>query len=94
MNPAYFPALSALAGAVIGGLTSFGTAWSMQRTQLRYTHREAERAKLDALYSDFTTEASRLFGDALNRQDDNIPPICLALRHGRAHAPGIGPNSD
>ena len=27
MNPAYISALAALAGAAIGGLTSFGTAW-------------------------------------------------------------------
>ncbi len=68
MNPAYFSALAALAGAIIGGLTSFVTSWWMQRTQLRHGHREAEEAKLEALYSDFITEASRLFGDAVTHQ--------------------------
>src|SRR5215472_6008528 len=68
MNPAYVSALAALAGAIIGGLTSFVTSWLMQRTQLRHAHREAEEAKLEALYSDFITEASRLFGDAATHQ--------------------------
>ena len=61
MNPAYISALSALAGAAIGGLTSFVTSWLTLRTQLRHVHREAEKAKLEALYGDFIAEATRLF---------------------------------
>jgi hypothetical protein len=37
----------------------------LRRTQLRHAHREAERAELKTLYSDFMTEAARLFGDVL-----------------------------
>jgi hypothetical protein len=48
LDPAYISALSALAGATIGGLTSFATSWTTQRAQLRHAHREAERAKLEA----------------------------------------------
>ena len=72
MNPAYISAFSALAGALIGGLTSFGTSWFTQQTQLRHSHREAERAKLEALYNDFIAEAARLFGDSLTHQTDDI----------------------
>jgi hypothetical protein len=72
LNPAYISALAALAGAAIGGLTSFGTSWLTQRTQLRHAHREAERAELKTLYGDFITEASRLFGDALSHQTEEI----------------------
>ncbi len=72
MNPAYISALAALAGAAIGGLTSFATSWLTQRTQLRHAHREAERVELETLYSDFITEASRLFADALTHQTDEI----------------------
>ena len=72
MNSAYISALAALAGAAIGGLTSFGTAWLTQRAQLRNAHREAERAKLEVLYNDFITEAARLFGDSLTHQTDDI----------------------
>jgi hypothetical protein len=72
LNPAYISALAALAGATIGGLTSFVTSWLTQRTQLRHVHREAERAELKALYSDFITEASRLFVDALTHQAEEF----------------------
>jgi hypothetical protein len=51
MNPAYISAFAALTGAIIGGLTSFATTWFTQRTQLRNAHREAKRAKLEALYN-------------------------------------------
>ncbi len=65
MNPAYISAFAALAGALIGGLTSFATSWLTQRTQLLSAQREAEKAKLEALYTDFIAEAARLFGEAL-----------------------------
>ena len=35
MNAAYISALAALAGSVIGGLTSLLTSWLTQRTQAR-----------------------------------------------------------
>jgi hypothetical protein len=70
--PAYISALAALAGAAVGGLTSFATSWLTQRVQLRHAHREAEEAKLEALYSDFIAEASRLFGDALTHRTEEI----------------------
>src|SRR4029450_8932558 len=72
MEPAYISALAALAGALIGGLTSFATSWLTQRAQLRQAHRQAEKAKLEALYSDFIAEAARLYGDALSHQTDSI----------------------
>ena len=79
MNPAYLSALSALAGATIGGLTSFATSWTTQRAQLRHAHREAEKAKLEALYSDFIAEAARLYGDALTRQTEEIAAGLMQL---------------
>ena len=47
LNPAYLSALAALAGAAIGGLTSFATSWLTRRTQLSHTK---------TLYSDFTAD--------------------------------------
>jgi hypothetical protein len=75
MDPAYISALAALAGATIGGLTSFSTSWLTQRTQLRHAHREAERAELKTLYQDFITEASRLFVEAMRAKTDDIDDI-------------------
>jgi hypothetical protein len=61
LNPAYISALSALAGALIGGLTSFATSWLTQRAQIINARREGEKAKLEALYSDFIAEAAALW---------------------------------
>ena len=75
MDPAYISALAALAGATIGGLTSFATSWLTQRTQLRHAHREAERVELKTLYQDFITEAGRLFVEAVRVKTDDIDDI-------------------
>jgi hypothetical protein len=72
LDPGYISAFSALAGAAIGGLASFSTSWVTQRTQIRHAHREAERARLEALYSEFVAESARLFGDALSHQKDDV----------------------
>ena len=68
MDTAYISALSALGGATIGGLASFGSSW---RTQLRFAHHEAIKAKREALNAEFVDEATRLYGDALGHQKDD-----------------------
>jgi hypothetical protein len=75
MDPAYISALAALAGATIGGLTSFSTSWLTQRTQLRHAHREAERVELKTLYQDFITEATRLSVEAQRAKTDDIDDV-------------------
>jgi len=72
LDGAYISALSALGGATIGGLTSFATSWLTQHTQLIHAQRDAEKTKLEALYSDFIAEAARLFGDAQTRPGEDI----------------------
>ena len=71
MDTAYISALSALGGAAIGGLASFGSSWLTQRTQLRFSHEEAIKAKRETLYAEFVNEATRLYGDALGHQTDD-----------------------
>ena len=68
MDAAFISALSALGGATIGGLASFGSSWLTQRTQLRFSQHEAVKAKREALYAEFVDEASRLYGGALGHQ--------------------------
>jgi len=75
MDPPYISAFAALAGAAIGGLTSFTTSWLTQRTQLRHAHREADRAELKTLYQDFITDASRLFVEAMSAKTDDIDDV-------------------
>jgi hypothetical protein len=72
LNPAYISALSALASATIGGLTSFATTWTTQRIQLQNARREAEKTALGGLYSEFITESARLFADAPTHQTEEI----------------------
>lgn len=75
MDPAYISAFSALAGAAIGGLGSFSTSWVTQRVQIRHAHLEAERTRLEALYSEFITESARLLADALGHQKDDVAAV-------------------
>ena len=75
MDTAYISALSALGGATIGGLASFGSSWLTQRTQLRFAHHEAIKAKREALYAEFIDEAARLYGDALGHQKDDAADL-------------------
>jgi len=72
LDPAYISAFSGLAGAVIGGFASFSTSWATQRAQIRHSHSQAERARLETLYSEFITESARLVADALSHQKDDV----------------------
>ena len=65
MNGAYIPAFAALAGSVIGGLTSLASAWFTQRHQDRTNRLSGEKTRRQKLYKQFINEASRLYADAL-----------------------------
>jgi hypothetical protein len=65
MNSAYLPALAALAGSAIGGLTSFASAWLTQHHQDRMNRLSREKTRRQKLYKQFIDEASRLYADAL-----------------------------
>jgi hypothetical protein len=72
MDISYVSAFFGLAGATVGGLTSFATAWMTQHSQMRDRRREAARIKREELFGSFITEASRLYGDALSRERDDL----------------------
>lgn len=65
MEPAYASAFAALAGSVIGGLTSLTASWLTQRTQVRAQQVAHDVATRENLYKDFIEEASTLYADAL-----------------------------
>ena len=77
MDPAFISALSGLAGVTLGGLTTFVTNWATQRSQLREKHREAERTKREELFSAFIAEATRLYGDAVSHEKDDVGDMVL-----------------
>jgi hypothetical protein len=75
MDVAYISVLSALAGSLVGGLTSGVTTWLSQRAQVKAGHLEQELSRREQLYKDFIIAASKAYGDALVSNDPQIPEL-------------------
>lgn len=75
MDPAYTPALFGLAGALIGSLANVITTWATHSSQLRDKQQGADYERKQKLFSDFITEASRLYADALSHQKDDATDL-------------------
>jgi hypothetical protein len=65
MDSTYLPAVAALAGSAIGGLTSFASAWLTQNRQDRARRLSQDKARRQKLYRQFIDEASKLYADAV-----------------------------
>jgi hypothetical protein len=65
MDAPYISALAALAGAAIGGLTSFATSWITQHAEARTQHLAHMQTTRQDLYREFVEESSRLYADSL-----------------------------
>ena len=65
MDIAYISALSALAGSVVGGLTSGITTWLGLRAQARAGPLAREMSRRHDLYKDFIVAASKAYGSAI-----------------------------
>jgi hypothetical protein len=75
MDAAFISAVSALAGSVVGGLTSGLTNWLNQRAQVRaglVTHSLSRR---EDLFRDFMIIASKAYGEALVSSDPKIEEL-------------------
>src|SRR5262245_32404593 len=68
-------AIVGLAGAAIGGLTSFMASWLTVRTQMHQKMQAAARARREKVYTAFIKEAARLFGDALGHQREEVSDL-------------------
>ena len=64
MDVAYISAFSALAGSIIGGLTSGLTTWLNQRAQARVGLLVHTLSHREDLYRDFIVAASKAYGEA------------------------------
>jgi hypothetical protein len=64
VDQVYFSTLAALAGSVIGGLTSLATSWFTQHAQLRAQHVGMDLGRRETLYRDFIEEATKVYTDA------------------------------
>jgi hypothetical protein len=68
MDQAYVSAVAALAGAVVGGITSLGTTWLTISSQARAARLASERSKREELYGRFMDELARLYAFAINSE--------------------------
>src|SRR5271169_1915777 len=72
MDVAFVSAISALAGSVIGGLTSGYTTWLTQRSQARAGLVAHDLARREDLIRDFIIAASKTYGDAIVNSDPKM----------------------
>jgi len=75
MDVAYITALSALAGSVVGGLTTGLTTWLSLRSQARAGLLAAELLRRQELFRDFIVAASKTYGDALVNSEPQISEL-------------------
>lgn len=75
MDGAYVTAAAALAGSVIGGLTSLLTSFFSQQAQFRARRFEHEVDRKEELYTAFIQEASRLYTDAWEHDEANAAKL-------------------
>jgi hypothetical protein len=75
MDIAYVSALSALAGSVVGGLTSGITTWLNQRSQAKAGQIAHELSRRQDLYKDFIVAASKAYAEALVSSEPKIEEL-------------------
>ena len=68
-------ALSALAGSVVGGLTSGFTTWLSQRAQARAGQFAHDKSQREDLYKDFIVAASKVYGDAVLSNEPQVQEL-------------------
>ena len=74
-DAAYLSALSALAGSLVGGLTSGITTWLSVVNQARSGRLAHELSQRDELYRDFIVAASKIYGDAMLTNDPQMQDL-------------------
>src|SRR5262250_2786935 len=75
MEPAFLSAISALAGSVIGGLTSLTASWLTQRVQFRAQQLAHDIGRREELYKDFIERASECYADAFEHSEPDVAKI-------------------
>jgi hypothetical protein len=75
MNASVISALAALAGAIIGGLTSVLASLFAQRTQARVQWIAQDKIRRQDLYKEFIEEASKCYTHALQHDKPDLPAL-------------------
>ncbi len=65
MDTGYVTASAVLAGATLGGLTSFASSWTTLHAQMKAQRLASSKSRRQKLYKQFIDEASRSYVDAL-----------------------------
>ena len=81
MDIAYISALSALAGSVVGGLTSGVTTWLGLRAQARAGQLAHNKSQREDLYRDFIVAASQAYGNAVVSNEPQIQKLVALYAH-------------
>ena len=75
MDAAYLSAFSALAGSLVGGLTTALSAWISQSVSARAGLITGHLARREELFRDFIVSASKEYGEALTSNEPKIPEL-------------------
>jgi hypothetical protein len=75
MDVAYLSALSALAGSVVGGLTSGITTWLSQHSQAKAGQIAYDLTRRRELYTDFIIAASKAYTEAVMTSEPKIEDL-------------------
>ena len=75
MDVAYLSALSALAGSVVGGLTTGFTTWISQRSQAQAGRRTADLLRRQDLFRDFIGATSKTYAEAVVSSEPKIQEL-------------------
>jgi hypothetical protein len=75
MDASAITALAALAGAVVGGLTSVLASWLTQQTQARAQWLAQDKLLRQELYREFIEDASKCYTDALQHHNADISAL-------------------
>jgi len=75
LDVAYITVLSALAGSLVGGLTTGFTTWISLRSQARAGRLAEDLARRQDLFRDFIVAASKTYGEALVSSQPQVQEI-------------------
>ena len=98
MDPAYVSAIAALAGSMIGGLTSLAASWLTQHAQFSAQQRASDLSKREELYKNFIEEASKWYADAFVHDKPEVSNLvnlyALVSRMRVLSSPGVVEHAD
>jgi hypothetical protein len=75
VEPAFVPAISALVGTFVGGITSIATSWISQQKLSQQQRITQEKVEREVLYKRFIQEACKLYLHSLEHDTSEIAKL-------------------